>query len=47
MQSLFQFLSEKAYPFGIWTSLENFGNMPQIKIYPLYAIAKVGQSGTT
>jgi predicted AAA+ superfamily ATPase len=47
MQSLFQFLSEKKYAYGIRTSLENFGNLPQIKIYPLYAIAKVGQSGTT
>jgi predicted AAA+ superfamily ATPase len=47
MQSLFQFLSEKKYPYGIRTSLENFGSMPQIKIYPLYAISKTGQNGTT
>jgi predicted AAA+ superfamily ATPase len=47
MQSLFQFLSEKNSSYGIRTSLENFGNLPQIKIYPLYAIAKVGKSGTT
>ncbi|GHV10023.1 ATPase [Bacteroidia bacterium] len=46
MQSLFLFLSEKQYPYGIRTSLENFGVMPQVKIYPLYAIAQVGQGGS-
>ncbi|GHT50115.1 ATPase [Bacteroidia bacterium] len=46
MQSLFLFLSEKQYPFGIRTSQENFGIMPKIKIYPLYAISKVGKCGS-
>jgi hypothetical protein len=46
MQSLFLFLSEKQYPYGIRTSMENFGIMPQIKIYPLYAISKVGEVGS-
>jgi len=38
MRSLHLFLEEKKCPFGIRTSLENFDNLPKIKIVPLYAI---------
>ncbi|MDR2966213.1 MAG: AAA family ATPase [Treponema sp.] len=38
MQSMRLFLEEKCPPFGIRTSLENFGELPGIKIVPLYAI---------
>jgi predicted AAA+ superfamily ATPase len=41
MQSLFQFLSEKSYPYGIRSSMENFGMYDNIRVYPLYAIAQV------
>jgi hypothetical protein len=32
------FIKEKQPPFGIRTSLENFGKLPCIKIVPLYAL---------
>ena len=38
MQSMRLFLEEKHAPFGIRTSLENFGELPGIKIVPIYAI---------
>lgn len=38
MQSMRLFLQEKHSPFGIRTSLENFGELPNIKIIPLYAL---------
>jgi len=40
MQSMRLFLEEKRSPFGIRTSLENFGELNNIKIVPLYAIGK-------
>ena len=41
MQSMFQFLSEKKYPYGIRCSMENFGTFENIKIYPLYAASQI------
>ena len=41
MQSMFQFLTEKDYPFGIRTSMENFGTYANIRVYPLYAVSQV------
>ena len=38
MQSMRLFLDGKDSPFGIRTSLENFGELPGIKIVPLYAL---------
>jgi len=38
MQSIRLFLEEKRSPFGIRTSLENFGELPGIIIIPLYAL---------
>ena len=38
MQSMRLFLEEKHGPYGIRTSFENFGELPDIKIIPLYAI---------
>jgi predicted AAA+ superfamily ATPase len=38
MQSLRQFLTIKHRPYGIRTSLENFCEYEDIKVYPLYAI---------
>jgi predicted AAA+ superfamily ATPase len=38
MQSMNLFMKEKQSPFGIRTSLENFGELPGIKIVPLYAL---------
>jgi len=40
MQSMFQFLMEKNYPYGIRCSMENFGTYQNIRIYPLYAISQ-------
>ncbi|MBR7064620.1 MAG: AAA family ATPase [Treponema sp.] len=39
MQSLRQFLSLKNKPYGIRTSLENFCEYDDIKVYPIYAIS--------
>ncbi|OAV75320.1 hypothetical protein Barb7_01067 [Bacteroidales bacterium Barb7] len=41
MQSMFQFLSEKGYAYGIRCSMENFGFSQNIKIYPLYAVSRL------
>jgi len=41
MQSIFQFLKEKNYPYGIRTSMENFGTFQNIQVYPLYAVSQV------
>jgi len=41
MQSMFQFLVEKGYPYGVRCSMENFGKYQNIKVYPLYAISQV------
>ena len=41
MQSLFQFLTEKGYQYGIRCSMENFGIFNNIRVYPLYAISQV------
>ena len=38
MQSLYRFLEEKNVTKGIRTSLENFGQIPNVQIIPLYAI---------
>ena len=38
MQSLYRFMDLKKSRFGIRTSLENFGRIGTIEIYPLYAI---------
>jgi predicted AAA+ superfamily ATPase len=41
MQSLNVFMKEKKSEPGIRTSLENFGQLPKIEIYPLYAISNL------
>jgi predicted AAA+ superfamily ATPase len=41
MQSMFQFLKEKNYDYGIRSSMENFGIFQNIKIYPLYAVSQI------
>jgi len=41
MNSLYTFMNEKKCNYGIRTSLENFGQLPQIDIYPLYAISNI------
>jgi predicted AAA+ superfamily ATPase len=41
MQSIFQFLTEKGYPFGIRSSMENFGMYGNIRVYPLYAVSQI------
>jgi len=41
MQSMFQFLSEKNYSYGIRCSMENFGTYQNVKIYPLYAVSQI------
>jgi predicted AAA+ superfamily ATPase len=38
MQSMYLFLEEKKVPKGIRTSLENFGQIPNVQIIPLYAL---------
>jgi predicted AAA+ superfamily ATPase len=43
MQSMFQFLSEKEYSYGIRCSMENFGAYQNIKVYPLYAVSRIGK----
>ena len=42
MQSMFQFLSEKHYEYGIRCSMENFGSYQNIKVYPLYGVSRIG-----
>lgn len=41
MQSLHLFLKEKEFPHGIRISLENFSQLENIKIYPLYAVQNI------
>lgn len=41
MQSMRVFLQQKNIPWGIRTSLENFCQYNDIKVYPLYAIANI------
>lgn len=41
MQSLQIFMESKNSKYGIRTSLENFGEMGKIKIFPLYAVANI------
>ncbi len=43
MQSMFQFLSEKEYPYGIRCSMENFGTYQNVKVYPLYGVSQIGK----
>lgn len=43
MQSMFQFLSEKEYSYGIRCSMENFGTYRNVKVYPLYAASRIGK----
>lgn len=43
MQSLHLFLSEKKSPYGVRCSLENFGLLPNVLIYPLYAAGHIPQ----
>ena len=41
MQSMFQFLSEKKYTYGVRCSMENFGVYNNVKVYPLYGISRI------
>ena len=41
MQSMFQFLAEKSYTYGIRCSMENFGTYENIRVYPLYAASQI------
>jgi len=41
MQSLYQFIEEKKVENAIRTSLENFGKIDKINIYPIYAISNI------
>jgi hypothetical protein len=41
IQSMFLFLSEKQQPYGIRCSMENFGEFPNINIYPFYAVKNI------
>ena len=41
MQSLWWFMKEKGINMGVRTSLENFSQYEQIKVYPLYAISNL------
>ena len=41
MQSMYQFLTEKKYAYGVRCSMENFGTYQNIKIYPIYAASRV------
>jgi predicted AAA+ superfamily ATPase len=43
MQSLSIFMSEKKSQYGIRCSLENFGSLPNILVYPLYAVSQINQ----
>jgi len=38
MQSMRMFMKEKRSPFGVRASLENFGELPDIRIVPIYAV---------
>ncbi len=41
MKSLWAFLEKHPDSYGIRTSLENFGTMDRLLIYPLYAISRI------
>jgi predicted AAA+ superfamily ATPase len=41
MQSLHQFIAEKEVKKGIRVSLENFGKIDKIEVYPIYATSKI------
>ena len=41
MQSLYQFMAEKDVKKGVRVSLENFGKIDDIEIYPIYATSKI------
>ena len=41
MQSMFLFLTEKKYSYGVRCSMENFGAFENVKIYPLYAVSQI------
>jgi hypothetical protein len=43
MQSLYRFIEEKNVEKGIRTSLENFGKIDRIDIYPIYAASKINE----
>jgi len=45
MQSMFQFLTEKGQPYGIRSSMENYGSYGNIKVYPLYAVSQIVNNG--
>jgi len=41
MQSLYQFMAEKDAKKGVRVSLENFGKIDNVEIYPIYASSKI------
>ena len=41
MQSLHRFIEEKNVKKGVRTSLENFGKIDKIDVYPIYAVSKI------
>ena len=41
MKSMYYFLDLKQLPYGIRTSMENYGSMEKIRIVPLYAIGQI------
>jgi len=41
MQSLHQFIKEKGVKKGVRVSLENFGKIDTVEIYPIYAISNI------
>jgi len=43
MQSLHQFIAEKDVKKGVRVSLENFGKIDDVEIYPIYATSKILQ----
>jgi len=43
MQSLYQFMTEKNVKKGVRVSLENFGKIDDVEIYPIYATSKILQ----
>jgi predicted AAA+ superfamily ATPase len=42
-QGLLQFMTEKGYTYGIRCTLENFSTRQDVKNYPLYAAARIGE----
>ena len=41
MQSMYVFLKEKKLDKGIRTSLENYGKIDKVEIWPLYAVSEI------